>query len=47
VIVFAAILLATLYWAGTPLRLLFFLVSPGLSLLLSFHVGCGASGSSR
>jgi rod shape determining protein RodA len=39
VIVFAVILLATLYWAGTPLRLLFFLVSPGLSLILAFHVG--------
>ena len=38
-IVFAVILLATLYWAGTPVRLLFYLVSPALSLVLAFHVG--------
>jgi rod shape determining protein RodA len=39
VIVFGCILLATLYWAGTPLRLLFLLISPALSLILSFNVG--------
>jgi rod shape determining protein RodA len=37
VIVFAFMLMATLYWAGTPLRLLFFLASPLASLILAFH----------
>lgn len=34
-LVFSSILLFTLFWAGTPLPLLFFLVSPLLSLFLS------------
>jgi len=38
-LVFAAILIATLYWAGTPLGLMFMLFSPVLGLLLSFHTG--------
>jgi rod shape determining protein RodA len=37
VIVFACILLGALFWAGTPLRLLVYLVSPAASLLLAFH----------
>jgi len=36
-LVFVAILLCALYWVGTPLPLLFFLVSPALGLLLSVH----------
>jgi rod shape determining protein RodA len=35
---FAAILIWALYWAGTPLLTIFFLVSPLLSLFLSIHV---------
>jgi rod shape determining protein RodA len=35
-LVFTSILFATLFWAGTPLRLLFLLVSPALGLLLAF-----------
>jgi rod shape determining protein RodA len=35
-LVFSSILLATLFWAGTPLRTLFLLVSPALGLLLAF-----------
>jgi rod shape determining protein RodA len=34
-LVFCAILLAALFWAGTPLFVLFLLVSPALGLLLS------------
>ncbi len=34
--VFTAILIATLYWAGTPLGLMFMLVSPVIALLISF-----------
>ncbi|HEX6940138.1 MAG TPA: rod shape-determining protein RodA [Longimicrobiales bacterium] len=37
--VFTAILLAALYWAGTPLGLMFMLVSPVVGLLLSFNPG--------
>ncbi len=36
-IVFSFILLATLFWAGTPLRMIFFLVSPALALFLAFN----------
>jgi rod shape determining protein RodA len=36
-IVFCVILLGSLFWAGTPLRTLFFLVSPILGLVLAFH----------
>jgi rod shape determining protein RodA len=36
-IVFSVILLGTLFWAGTPLRLIFFLVSPGMGLILAFN----------
>jgi rod shape determining protein RodA len=36
-IVFAFILLATLFWVGTPVRTLFFLMSPVIGLLLAFH----------
>jgi rod shape determining protein RodA len=36
-IVFSVILLATLFWAGTPLRMIFFLVSPILGLILAFN----------
>ncbi|MBI4408145.1 MAG: rod shape-determining protein RodA [Gemmatimonadetes bacterium] len=35
--VFGAILLATLFWAGTPLGLLFLLLSPLVGLFLSFQ----------
>ncbi|MFW5951190.1 MAG: rod shape-determining protein RodA [Gemmatimonadota bacterium] len=35
--VFGAVLLATLYWAGTPAGLLFMLVSPLVALFLAFH----------
>ncbi|HEX7050231.1 MAG TPA: rod shape-determining protein RodA [Longimicrobiales bacterium] len=35
--VFTAILVATLYWAGAPLGLLFMLFSPALGLFLSFE----------
>jgi len=35
--VFGALLLASLYWAGVPLGILFLLVSPALGLLFSFH----------
>ncbi len=37
-LVFASILLAMLFWAGTPLATLFFLASPVLGLLLSINV---------
>src|SRR5690606_23128063 len=37
--VFTAILIAVLYWAGTPLGLMFMLVSPVVGLLLSFNAG--------
>jgi rod shape determining protein RodA len=37
--VFGGVLLATLYWAGTPLGMLFMLVSPLAGLLISFRVG--------
>jgi rod shape determining protein RodA len=36
-IVLAFILLACLFWAGTPLRTLFFLISPALGLFLAFN----------
>jgi rod shape determining protein RodA len=36
-IVFSVILLGTLFWAGTPLRLIFFLVSPAMGLILAFN----------
>jgi rod shape determining protein RodA len=36
-IVFSVILLGTLFWAGTPLRLIFFLVSPVMGLTLAFN----------
>ncbi len=35
--VFGAVLLATLYWAGTPAAVLFMLVSPLIALFLAFH----------
>jgi len=35
-LVFGAILIAALYWAGFPMAILFMLVSPGVSLLLGF-----------
>jgi len=35
-IVFVGILFAMLYWAGTPVRYLILLASPGISLLLAF-----------
>jgi rod shape determining protein RodA len=35
-LVFGAILIAGLYWAGVPIATLFMLVSPGISLLLGF-----------
>src|SRR5690606_41663356 len=35
--VFGALLVATLYWAGTPLGLMVMLLSPVLGLFLSFH----------
>jgi rod shape determining protein RodA len=35
-LVFSSILFASLFWAGTPLRTLFLLVSPALGLLLAF-----------
>lgn len=35
--VFGALLIATLYWAGTPVGLLFLLVSPLLGLFLAFQ----------
>lgn len=35
-IVFVGILFAMLFWAGTPLRYLFLLASPGISLLMAF-----------
>ena len=34
---FVGLLFAALYWAGTPLHLLFLLASPGLALVLSFN----------
>jgi rod shape determining protein RodA len=37
--VFGGVLLATLYWAGTPLGMMFMLISPLAGLLLSFRVG--------
>lgn len=37
--VFTAILFGALYWAGTPLGLMFMLVSPVVGLLLSFSPG--------
>jgi rod shape determining protein RodA len=36
-IVLAFILLAALFWAGTPMRTLFFLISPALALFLAFN----------
>jgi rod shape determining protein RodA len=36
-IVLAFILLACLFWAGTPLRTMFFLISPALALFLAFN----------
>ncbi|MGH7475526.1 MAG: rod shape-determining protein RodA [Longimicrobiales bacterium] len=36
--VFGAMLIATMYWAGTPASMLFFLLSPVVALLLSFSV---------
>jgi rod shape determining protein RodA len=36
-LVFGAVLLAALYWGGTPVGILFFLVSPFLGLLLAFE----------
>ncbi len=35
--VFGALLLATLYWAGTPAGILFMLLSPMVALFLAFH----------
>lgn len=35
-LIFAAILVSALYWAGTPLFTIFMLVSPGVSLILGF-----------
>jgi rod shape determining protein RodA len=35
--VFGVVLLATLYWAGTPAGILFMLVSPMIALFLAFH----------
>jgi rod shape determining protein RodA len=35
-IVFSFLLIASLFWAGVPMRLLFFLVSPVMSLVLAF-----------
>lgn len=35
--VFGAVLLATLYWAGTPAALLFMLISPMVALFLAFE----------
>ncbi len=37
-LVFASILLAALFWAGTPLPTLFFLISPVIGLFLSINV---------
>jgi rod shape determining protein RodA len=37
-LVFAAILIAMLFWAGTPLPTLFFLVSPVIGLFMSINV---------
>jgi rod shape determining protein RodA len=36
-LVFVVLLLATLYWGGTPYGVLFMLVSPGIGLLLAFE----------
>ncbi len=36
-IIFGAILLATLYWAGTPLGVIFLLISPIVALILAFQ----------
>jgi len=36
-LVFAGVLFAMLYWAGTPIRFLVLLASPILSLVLAFH----------
>jgi len=36
-IIFGAILIATLYWAGTPLGLMFMLLSPMIALILAFQ----------
>lgn len=36
--VFGGMMLATLFWAGTPAGILFLLVSPLIALFLSFHV---------
>jgi len=36
--VFGGLLLATLFWAGTPVMLLFLLISPVIALFLSFQV---------
>jgi rod shape determining protein RodA len=37
-LVFSSILLASLFWAGTPLSTLFFLISPVIGLFLSINV---------
>jgi rod shape determining protein RodA len=37
-LVFASILIASLFWAGTPLPTLFFLISPVIGLFLSINV---------
>ena len=36
-IIFGAILIATLYWAGTPVGVMFLLLSPMLALILAFQ----------
>jgi len=36
-IIFGAILIATLYWAGTPLGIMFMLLSPMVALILAFQ----------
>lgn len=36
-LVFGAVLLATLFWAGTPIGVLFMLLSPLIALFLAFH----------
>ena len=36
-IIFGAVLIATLYWAGTPLGLMFMLLSPLIALILAFQ----------
>jgi len=41
-IVFAFILFACLYWAGVPMRMLFFLASPAIGLILAFNAAVWA-----